>query len=110
VRPFGARHAWLSITPEPEQELPRAIAALRCGAPPPDELVERERARAERIVLHGTRRAWLAYLRDASRLAREREDVDGAQAVIEDVIENHDNLALGLARRTRSRRLGGGPR
>ena len=110
MRPFGARHAWLSITPEPEQELPRAIAALRCGGPPPDQLVERERARAERIVLHGTRRAWLAYLREASRLAREREDVDGARAVIEDVIENHDNLALGLARRTRSRRHNGGPR
>ena len=110
MRPFGARHAWLSITPEPEQELPRAIAALRTGGPPPDELVERERARAERIVLHGARRAWLAYLREAERLAREREDVDGARAVIEDVIENHHNLALGLAPRTRAMRHNGGSR
>ena len=61
-------------------------------------------------MLHGTRRAWLAYLREASRLAREREDVDGARAVIEDVIENHDNLALGLARRTRLEEHNGGPR
>jgi hypothetical protein len=28
------RHAWLSLTPEPEAELPRAIAALRGGDQP----------------------------------------------------------------------------
>lgn len=107
VRLLGARHAWLSITPEPEQELPRALAVLRVGGGPPEELVERERARAERLVLQGTRRTWLAYLEESLALARERAgdgdaEVDAARALVEDVIENHDNLALGLARRRKN--------
>ena len=68
---FGARHAWLSITPEPERELPAAVAALRTGGVPSDAAVEAERARAERLVTHGTRRAWAAYLQEAGALARE---------------------------------------
>ena len=63
VGQFGARHAWLSITPEPERELPAAVAALRAGGAPSAAAVEAERARAERLVTRGTRRAWAAYLR-----------------------------------------------
>jgi hypothetical protein len=113
VRPFGARFAWLSITPEPEQELPRALATLRAGGPPPEELVERERARAEGIVLHGSRRQWLAYLRESLALARDSEatrEMAEARAVVEEVIENHDNLALGLASRRGRGGHNGGPR
>jgi hypothetical protein len=98
VRPLGARHVWLSITPEPESELPRAIATLRCGGPPPPELVERETARAEEIVLRGSRRAWRRYIAEAHALAGASDDpsVAGARALVEDVVHNHNNLELAL--------------
>ena len=104
VGPLGARHAWLSLTPEPERELPEAIATLRAGGPPPAELVERECARAERLVTHGSRRGWRAYLAEAATLARAAEgdpELAEARAAIDDILENHENLALGLARRRR---------
>lgn len=89
---------WLSITPEPESELPRAIATLRSGGPPPAALVEREAARAEELVVRGSRRAWRRYLADALALADSSHDpaVRDARALIEDVIHNHDNLELAL--------------
>jgi hypothetical protein len=98
VRPPGARNAWLSITPEPELELPRALATLRAGGPPSQELVERELARAERLVTRSGRRAWRRYLAEALALAQEARDpaVAEARAVVEEVIENHDQLELGL--------------
>jgi hypothetical protein len=101
VGQFGAaRNAWLSITPEPERELPRAIAALRAGGKPSPGAVEAERARAERIVTHGSRRAWTAYLEEAGELARAGGDDAGeladARAIVLDVIDNHDKLKLGL--------------
>jgi hypothetical protein len=103
VGPSGSRHAWLSITPEPERELPEAVATLRAGGPPPRELVEEERARVERLVTHGSRRGWRAYLAEASALARtagDEERLAAARAVIGDILENHDNMALGLTRRS----------
>jgi hypothetical protein len=84
-----SRHAWLSITPEPELELPAAVAALRNGS------VEAERARVERIVLRGRRRAWTAYLSEAAALAATAAPSE-ARDIVLDVIENHDNLRLGL--------------
>jgi hypothetical protein len=89
---------WLSITPEPESELPRAIATLRSGGPPPADLVARETARAEALVLRGSRRAWRGYLADAVALAAASEDpaVRDARALVEDVVRNHDNLELAL--------------
>jgi hypothetical protein len=90
VRRLGADHAWLSITPEPERELPDAVAALRPGGS-----VEAERARVERLVVRGSRRAWSAYLAEAARLARDAPPGE-ARSVVLDVIENHDNLKLGL--------------
>jgi hypothetical protein len=89
VSPFGARQAWLSITPEPEKELPAAIAALRHVS------VETERARMEKLVLRGSRRAWNAYLSEAFELATGAPPSDARDLVL-DVIENHDNLKLGL--------------
>ena len=96
---FGARHAWLSITPEPERELPAAVAALRAGGVPSAAAVEVERARAERLVTRGSRRAWAAYLHEAGALARDAPrttELEAARALVLDVIDNHDQLKLGL--------------
>jgi hypothetical protein len=98
-----SRHAWLSITPEPEIELPPAVAALRRTNPAqPAEpaasgpgSIEAERARVERIVLRGRRRDWTAYLAEALELARNSPPGE-ARDIVLDVIENHDNLRLGL--------------
>jgi hypothetical protein len=99
VAPSGARHAWLSITPEPERELPAAVAALRAGGVPERSAVVAERRRVERLVTHGRRRAWTAYIAEAAALAR-AATADGeladARALVLDVIDNHDNLRLGL--------------
>jgi hypothetical protein len=108
VRHFGARHAWLSITPEPERELPEAIATLRAAGAPAQALVERETAHVERLVTRGSRRAWRAYLAEVSELAREAPGEGGvaeARALVDEVIRNHDNLALGLERRRSAGRL-----
>ena len=100
----GARHAWLSITPEPERELPAAVARLRAGGAASAAAVEAEQARAERIVTHGTRRAWAAYLEEAGALASAAPtdgELGAARALVLDVIDNHDNLKLGLPGRKR---------
>jgi hypothetical protein len=93
------RDAWLSITPEPERELPAAIAALRAGGPVEGTAVEAERRRVERLVTRGSRRAWTAYIANAAALAR-AADTEGelaqARALVLDVIDNHDKLTLGL--------------
>jgi hypothetical protein len=99
VRPLGARHAWLSITPEPELELPAALATLRAGGTPSPEQVAHERARVERLVLHGSRRAWRRYVSEALALAATRSGdpaVAEARAIVEDVVHNHNNLELAL--------------
>ena len=58
------RASWLSVTPEPERELPRGgrdagrgggVRRLRRREPP-------SAARIERLVLRGSQRAWLSYL------------------------------------------------
>ena len=96
--PLGARHRWLSITPEPEFELPEALATLHAGGPPSAAQVELERARAERLVMRGSRRAWRQYLADALELASASEDpaVAEARALVEDVVRNHNNLELAI--------------
>ncbi len=93
------RHAWLSITPEPERELPAAVAALRAGGPPGTAAVEAERRRVERLVTHGSRRAWTDYLAAAAALAQNAAgegELAKARALVLEVIDNHDNLTLGL--------------
>jgi hypothetical protein len=99
VGPARDRNAWLSITPEPERELPVAIATLRAGGPPSGSAVAAEVARVERLVTRANRRAWTAYLAAAGELARAAEgdgEVAEARAVVLDVIDNHDKLRLGL--------------
>jgi hypothetical protein len=93
---------WLSLTPEPEFELPAAIATLRYGGEPGPGDLERERARAERLVVRGSRRRWERWLDEARALARSQGDdpeTEEARAAALDVISNHDALKLGLAER-----------
>ena len=114
-----AREAWLSLTPEPERDLPAAIAALRAGGRPTAAEVEAERERAEGLVLRGNRKRWLAWLSEALELAEQHDgassasrpgapEVEGdprlaeARDVLLDVIENHHALEQGLPGRVRS--------
>jgi hypothetical protein len=95
------RAVWLSITPEPERLLPRAVATLRHGSPAPDDLVATERARIERLLLHGRQRQWLEYLHGVVELI-DRSAVSGEEPVREArelaaaVVANHHHLLLGL--------------
>ena len=89
--------SWLSLTPEPERLLPEARAVLRSGAsPPPEALLEAERARAARLVVHARRNAWAAWLRESAALAETPDAPDDAREIVRDVVANHDALALGL--------------
>src|ERR1700722_18914069 len=96
------RHAsWLSVTPEPEQELPAAVATLVCGGPPTAASLAAETARVERLILHGRQREWLRYLHGVVELIERPGDdrdpeVTAARALARDVIVNHHNLLLGL--------------
>jgi len=103
--------AWLALTPEPERELPAAIAVLRAGDAVPD--VAREIARAEALVMRGSEPQYLAWLREAAELAAAREGSDDpavarASGVVRDVVGNQAGLLLGLPgggrRRDRARR------
>jgi hypothetical protein len=79
--------------------MPEALAVLRAGGGPPSAAqVELERARAERLVTRGSRRAWRRYLGEAFALASSSEDpaVAEARAVVEDVVRNHNNLELAI--------------
>ncbi len=103
------RGTWLSITPEPERELPEAVATLAAGRRADPAAIAAERRRIERLVLRRGRRRWLAYLHDVVELIERRtQSVDpevrraGERARL--VVANHHNLLLGLpgtaARRT----------
>jgi hypothetical protein len=97
----SARDAWLSLTPEPERELPASVAVLRAGAPATAEAVESERARMERLVVRARSRAWLEYMREVVDLIdnsadNEDPEVERARAVALEVVRNHHGLLLGL--------------
>jgi hypothetical protein len=95
------RATWLSLTPEPERELPAAVATLRLGARPHDCAVAEESERIERLVLHGSQRGWNRYLHGIVELIERRggdpdPDVVQARALAVQVIANHHSLLLGL--------------
>ena len=95
------RASWLSITPEPERELPEAVATLAAGRRAGPDAVAAEQARIERLILHGGRRRWLAYLHDVVNLiaagnGSDDPDVAAARERAAKVIANHHNLLLGL--------------
>ena len=65
--------------------------------PPPRDLVARERALAERLVVRARRARWDAWLRESAALAAgARTSTEAAGALVRDVVANHDALALGL--------------
>lgn len=93
--------SWLSLTPEPERELPAAVATLACGRAPSQDRIHQEQARIEQLVLHGTERRWLAYLEEVRRLIErtapiDDPDVRSARSRAAIVLSNHHNLLLGL--------------
>ena len=95
------RQPWLSVTPEPERELPAAVATLRCGGLATDEAIAAEAARIEALVLRGTEPRWDAYLHDVVLLIDQPAsgadpEVARAREVAIAVISNHHNLLLAL--------------
>jgi hypothetical protein len=95
------RASWLSITPEPERELPAAVATLAAGHRAGADLIAAEQSRIERLILHGSQRRWLAYLHDvvdliAAENGSDDPDVAAARRRATKVIANHHNLLLGL--------------
>jgi hypothetical protein len=90
---MGARLAWLGLTPEPERELPVAIAMLRArtaGIGTRDDLgpwIDAEARRIERLIMRGTGRTWLRYLTEVTALIaaayppRSQEDPDRTTSV-----------------------------
>ncbi len=114
--PLGGREdqlGWLSLTPEPERELPPVIAALRSEDPRgTGEALERERAAVEEIVLRGGERDWLAYLSEVVTLLLDSPKVGlslSQRAAALEVLANHHRLLLGLpgdaAERTEPERI-----
>jgi hypothetical protein len=96
------RATWLSITPEPERELPRVVATLAAGRAPAEDAVARERARIERLVLRGSQRQWLRYLHEVVGLVARSAgvsdpDVARARSRAAAVIANHHNLLLAFS-------------
>jgi hypothetical protein len=97
------RASWLSVTPEPERELPEAVATLIAGRRASADAVAREQARVEQLVLHGTQRRWLSYLHEVVELIERSAssaaidpDVASARGRASAVIANHHNLLLAL--------------
>jgi hypothetical protein len=104
---------WLSLTPEPERELPDAVATLRHGSAAPPERLMAERQRFERLVVRARRHAYERWLHEARNLAasgvhnRDPELRAAAETTIA-VIDNHEALRSGLMRRGRGGRGGRG--
>ena len=101
------RASWLSVTPEPERELPEPVAVLRHGRRPSPEAVTAERERIERLVLHGRQREWLSYLHEVVELLERPvngdEQLARARTRATIVLANHHNLLLGLPGRAAER-------
>jgi hypothetical protein len=101
------RVSWLSVTPEPERELPEAVATMRHGRLASPEAVAAERDRIERLILYGRQREWLAYLHEVVELlerpANGDEQLARARARATVVLANHHNLLLGLPGRAAQR-------
>jgi hypothetical protein len=95
------RAVWLSITPEPERELPAAVATLRSGAAATDGEVAAETGRITRLIMRSGQRQWLRYLHGVlvlteSRAASPDPVVRRAARRSAAVLSNHHNLLLAL--------------
>ena len=96
------RATWLSVTPEPERELPEPVATLAAGHRASSDAVRAERERIEHLILHGSQRRWLTYLHDVvdlieRRAGTEDAEVERACARAAAVVANHHNLLLAHA-------------
>lgn len=111
----GRHSTWLGLTPEPERELPAAVATLRRGrqrrtgetsAPATEASHEHdttvESRRIEHVILHGSQRAWLRYLDgvtalvvDAAAHATSRSDQATALHAAQTVLDHH-RMLIGL--------------
>ncbi|MGW7140554.1 hypothetical protein [Streptomyces xanthophaeus] len=117
---------WLGLTPEPERELPEAVAALRAStkgatAPGPqdptgsgaeaeaeaepaadaDADADAERRRLERLILRGSRRSWLRYLSEVTDLvtavaAGTQPGDPDAALLAAEVVLDHHHMLIGL--------------
>ncbi|MCZ7462076.1 hypothetical protein [Streptomyces sp. WMMC940] len=96
---------WLGLTPEPERELPPAVAALRTRAPGAGaearEPAAAERRRVERLILHGSERSWLRYLAEVTELVTSVADGTaagdpGAALVAGEVVLDHHRMLIGM--------------
>jgi hypothetical protein len=95
------RSVWLSITPEPERELPAAVATLRSGSAASDRQIADEAGRIERLITRSGQRQWLRYLHGVLLLAEAHAASDDpamrrAAARTAAVLSNHHNLLLAL--------------
>ena len=95
------RSVWLSITPEPEAELPAAVATLRSGGLASELEVAAEAGRIARLITRCGQRSWLRYLHGVLMLVEsEAGSPDPAvrRAVMRAaaVLSNHHNLLLAL--------------
>jgi hypothetical protein len=95
----SVRHVWLGLTPEPERELPAAVAALRTAPGRPEDIAAAENRRIETLILHGTQRSWLRYLHEVTGLVRaaieRNESLAEALRAAETVLDHH-RMLIGL--------------
>jgi hypothetical protein len=95
------RSVWLSITPEPEAELPAVVATLRSGATASEPQVAAEAGRIARLITRSGQRPWLRYLHGVLVLVESRAGssdpaVRCAAVRAVAVLANHHNLLLAL--------------
>jgi hypothetical protein len=95
------RAVWLSITPEPERELPAAVATLRSDGAASEREVAAEAQRIDRLITRSGQRRWLRYLHGVLVLIEARAGspdpaVRRAGARAAAVLANHHNLLLAL--------------
>src|ERR1700744_2867995 len=99
--PMVKRTVWLSITPEPEAELPAVVATLRSGAAASEPEVAAEAGRIARLITRSGQRSWLRYLHGVLALVEARAGspdpaVRRAAERAVAVLSNHHNLLLAL--------------
>ena len=95
----GKRVIWLGLTPEPERELPEAVAALRALESGTRQDTDAEVRRIRHLILHGTQRTWLRYLADVTALVQRgsahphtaRTALSAAETVLD-----HHRMLIGL--------------
>ncbi|MEU6944599.1 hypothetical protein ABZ957_05030 [Streptomyces sp. NPDC046316] len=97
---------WLGLTPEPERELPTAVAALRASsldapARRPKDLAAAEQRRVERLILRGSRHSWLRYLAEVTDLVTgvatgSRAGDPAAALLAGEVVLDHHRMLIGL--------------